>query len=240
MKIAIIGYGKMGKEIKKVAEERKHEIVAVIDKDNQADMEFQPFRSAQMAIEFSSPETAFDNVVNCLSLGIPVVCGTTGWLSEMDRVKQLCLTNNGAFFYASNYSLGVNIFFMLNRELARIMEHFDLYNVNIEEIHHTQKKDAPSGTAITLADDIISNITRKTKWLNQTTVNDDEIAIKSVREGSVTGIHTINYESDFDTISIRHEAKNRKAFAFGAIIAAEFLLGKKGIYTMNDILRLKY
>ena len=236
MKIALLGYGKMGREIEKIAIERGHEIVATIDKDNYDDIQSEAFRSAQAVIEFSTPETAFDNIISCLSLGIPVVSGTTGWLNRFDEAKKICDEKQGAFFYASNYSLGVNIFFHINRELARIMDKFTDYNVGMEEIHHTQKKDAPSGTAITLANDIVKQIARKSKWVDGDEANDNEVGIKSIREGNVPGTHTVTYNSDVDTITITHEAKSRKGFALGAVIAAEFIAGKKGIYTMSDVL----
>lgn len=236
MRIALIGYGKMGKEIEKIAIDRGHEIVAIIDQDNKEDIKSDKFLSAQVAIEFTTPETAFDNVKNSLMAGVPIVSGTTGWLDKLDEAKRICEEKQCAFFYASNYSLGVNVFFHINRELARIMNRFSDYNVNIEEIHHTQKLDAPSGTAITLANDIIDLVVRKSEWVNDQKAHDNEIEIISVREGSVPGTHTITYESDIDVISIKHEAKNRKGLALGAIVAAEFLEGKKGIYTMNDVL----
>jgi 4-hydroxy-tetrahydrodipicolinate reductase len=236
MKIALFGYGKMGHEIEKIAVERGHEIIAIIDKDNYNDIQSGAFRSAQAAIEFTTPETAFDNVVACLLLGVPVVSGTTGWHNRVDEAKRICEEKQGTFFYASNYSLGVNIFFHINRELARIMGHFTGYNVSMKEIHHMQKKDAPSGTAITLAEDIIKQISRVLKWVDGDSVADDEIGIKSIREGNVPGTHVVAYDSDADTILIKHEAKSRKGFALGAVIAAEFIAGKKGIYTMSDIL----
>ncbi|MDR1054632.1 MAG: 4-hydroxy-tetrahydrodipicolinate reductase [Prevotellaceae bacterium] len=236
MKIALLGYGKMGKEIEKIAHKRGHEIVIIIDKDNQDDIKSETFLSAQMAIEFTTPETAFDNISTCLLSSVPVVSGTTGWLSRYDEIKALCEKQQCAFFYASNYSLGVNIFFHINRELARIMEHYADYNVSMEEIHHIQKKDSPSGTAISLANDIISLISRKLLWINESNSKDDEIAINSIREGTVPGTHTVVYESEADIISIEHRAKNRKGLALGVIIAAEFLINKKGIYTMDDVL----
>lgn len=236
MKIALIGYGKMGKEIEKIALERHHEIVSVIDKDNQQDINSAAFRSAQVAIEFSTPENAYNNIISCLNAGVAIVSGTTGWLDKLDEAKKICSEKQGAFIYASNYSLGVNIFFHINRELAKVMNRFAEYNISIDEIHHTQKLDAPSGTAITLAEDIIRSIERKSKWVNDANVKSDEILINSFREGSVPGTHTITYKSDVDEISLKHEVKNRKGLALGAIIAAEFIAGKKGFYTMQDVL----
>ena len=230
MRIALIGYGKMGREIEKAALERGHEIVSIIDIDNQEDFDSPAFLSStEVAIEFSRPEAAYANYRKCFERHIPVVAGTTGWLKHLDEVKKICLEQGQTFFYASNYSLGVNLFFALNRHLAKMMNRFPAYDVHIEDIHHIHKLDAPSGTAITLAEGIVENIDRK---------NRDTLAIESKREGEVVGTHEIVYDSDADIISIRHEAKSRKGFALGAVLAAEFICGKTGVFTMNDLLRL--
>ncbi|MDR1090949.1 MAG: 4-hydroxy-tetrahydrodipicolinate reductase [Prevotella sp.] len=237
MNIALIGYGKMGHEIEKIAKERGHNIVAIIDINNTDEFDSPAFKSADVAIEFSTPAGALDNYKRCFAANVPVVAGTTGWLEHMDEVKKACEENDRTFFYASNYSLGVNIFFVLNKTLARIMNDYPDYNVNIEEIHHIHKLDAPSGTAITLAEGIIGNIDRKDRWNPETEEKNTDLAIHSIREGEVPGIHEIVYESEADIISIKHDAKNRKGLALGAVIAAEFVKGKKGFLGMNDLLK---
>ncbi len=238
MKIALIGYGKMGKTIEKIAQERGHTIVARIDPQTGEDFESDGFKSADVAIEFTAPTSAYLNYLKCFENHIPVVSGTTGWLDMMDNVKQICEKDNETFFYASNFSLGVNIFFQLNRQLARIMNRFDDYDVSIEETHHIHKLDAPSGTAITLAEGIISHIDRKNGWVLAPEEIDHSIQIKSIREGDVAGIHTIKYESEVDDITISHNAKSRQGFAIGAVLAAEFVKDKKGFLGMNDLLNL--
>ncbi len=235
MKIALIGYGKMGREIEKIALDRKHEIVAIIDVDNQQDFDSPGFKSADVAIEFTRPETALSNYQKCFDRDIPVVAGTTGWLGHLNEVKKRCKENDKTFFYASNYSVGVNVFFAVNKYLARIMNQFPSYDVRMEEVHHIHKLDSPSGTGITLAENIIENIDRKEKWVEGKASRPDELEIVSFREGEVPGIHTVVYESDADVISIKHDAKNRKGFALGAVLAAEFIQDKKGFLTMNDI-----
>jgi len=242
MKIALIGYGKMGKEIEKIALNRGHEIVSIIDIDNLYDFDSEAFKSAEVAIEFTQPQTALDNYRKCFERNIPVVAGTTGWLGNMPEIKNACEKEGKTFFYASNYSVGVNIFFAVNRYLAKIMNRFPSYDVRMEERHHIHKLDAPSGTAITLAEGIIENIDRKNDWVKgkdaqsgKTTFNNNQLEILSIREGEVPGIHEIFYESEADIISIKHDAKSRKGFALGAVIAAEFTKGKKGFLTMNDI-----
>lgn len=237
MNIALIGYGKMGHEIEKIAKERGHNIVAIIDVSNTDEFDSPAFKSADVAIEFSIPASALDNYKRCFAANVPVVAGTTGWLEHMDEVKKACEENNQTFFYASNYSLGVNIFFVLNKYLARIMNDYPDYNVNIEEIHHIHKLDAPSGTAITLAEGIIENIDRKNHWNLEKEEKNTDLVIHSVREGEVPGIHEIVYESEADIISIKHDSKNRKGLALGAVIAAEFTKGKKGFLGMNDLLK---
>jgi 4-hydroxy-tetrahydrodipicolinate reductase len=236
MKIALIGYGKMGHEIERIALERKHEIVSVIDISNPEDFDSPQFLSAEAAIEFSQPQSAFDNFKHCFERHIPVVTGTTGWLGRLDEVKKICETGDQTFFYASNFSMGVNIFFAVNRYLARIMNHFPAYDVRMEEIHHIHKLDSPSGTGITLAEGILENIARKTQWTETAEGLPADLPIRSKREGETPGIHEIVYESDADIIRIRHDAKSRKGFAEGAVIAAEFVKGKKGFFTMNDML----
>ena len=235
MKIALIGYGKMGREIEKIALNRKHEVVSIIDISNPEDFDSPQFLSVEAAIEFSQPQSAFDNYKKCFERNIPVVAGTTGWLSRLDEVKKICETGNKTFFYASNFSIGVNIFFAVNRYLAKIMNNFPAYDVSMEEIHHIHKLDSPSGTAISLAEGILENVDRKTQWKEDTDGLSTDLLIHSKREGEVPGIHEIFYESEADIISIKHEAKNRKGLALGAVLAAEFIKGKKGFFTMKDM-----
>jgi len=236
MKIALIGYGKMGHAIEEIAKERGHTIACVIDINNQDDFISPPFVTADVAIEFSQPESAFDNYRKCFEHHIPVVAGTTGWLSRLDEIKALCIKENQTFFYASNYSIGMNIFFSLNQYLAILMNAFPSYDVQMEEIHHIHKLDSPSGTAITLAEDIIETIDRKKQWKEGLEGTADDLLIHSRREGEVPGIHEIIYESDVDVIRIQHSAKSRKGLALGAVLAAEFVQGKKGFLSMNDML----
>ena len=236
MKIALIGYGKMGKTIEQIAIARGHEIVARIDIDNQEDFDSPEFKSADVAIEFSQPQSAMNNYRRAFSAGVKVVSGTTGWLDNMPEVKEACEKGN-TFFYSSNYSLGVNIFFALNNYLAKIMNGFANYEVSMEETHHIHKLDAPSGTAITLAEGIIENISRKNAWVEGVEPTDNQIGITSVRRDEVPGIHTIKYESDVDTITITHDAKSRAGFALGAVVAAEFIKDKTGFITMQDMLK---
>lgn len=237
MKIAIIGYGKMGQEIEKLALLRNHEIVLRIDENNIKSISKVDFKKVDIAIEFSKPESAFSNINLCFDNQIPVVCGTTGWLEKLDEIIKRCKDEKQTFFYASNYSLGVNLFFKLNTQLASLMNRFSDYEVSIEETHHIQKVDSPSGTAITLAKGIIENINRKNKWNKENTSSKDSVSIQSFREGSVSGNHKVIYESPFDKIRIEHDAKSRKGFALGAILAAEFVVNKKGYYTMDDLLK---
>ncbi|MDR1699350.1 MAG: 4-hydroxy-tetrahydrodipicolinate reductase [Prevotellaceae bacterium] len=237
MKFAIIGYGKMGKTIERIAKERGHEIVSIIDMNNQEDFGSAAFRSADVAIEFTVPAIAIENYNRAFAAGVPVVSGTTGWTEYIDEVKHEVETKGYTLFWASNFSLGANIFFALNKYLAKIMNQFAEYNVEITEVHHTQKLDAPSGTAITLAEGIIENIDRKSAWKKELENATTDIAIKSIREGQVPGIHSIAYESDVDTITITHDAKSREGLALGAVIAAEFTAGKKGFLGMGDLLK---
>ena len=235
MKIALIGYGKMGKEIEKIALDRKHEIVSIIDIHNLHDFDSSSFKNADVAIEFTQPQTALDNYRKCFERNIPVVAGTTGWLENMPEIKNACEKAGKTFFYASNYSIGVNILFAANKYLAKIMNQFPSYDVRMEETHHIHKLDAPSGTAITLAEGILEKIDRKVKWAEGVDTRNGEVGIRSIREGEAPGIHEIIYESEADVISIKHHAKSRKGFALGAVIAAEFTAGAKGFLTMNDL-----
>ena len=237
MQIALIGYGKMGQEIEKIALERGHNIVCIIDINEEWKFDSPEFRTADVAIEFTSPESAFRNYMRAFAANVPVVSGTTGWLNRLKEVKQLCENERKTMFYASNFSLGVNVFFALNNYLAKIMNHLPEYSVDIEETHHIHKIDAPSGTAITLAEGIFSNIDRKKKWVLRSAQAENEVEIKAYREGEIPGIHTVIYESDIDTIRITHNAKNRKGFALGAVLAAEFTCGKQGFLGMEDMLK---
>jgi len=238
MNIALIGYGKMGHAIEEIAKERGHTIVSIIDIDNQKDFDLPQFLSADVAIEFSQPDSAFDNYLKCFERNIPVVAGTTGWLTRMEEIKTLCTEGNQTFFYASNYSIGMNIFFAVNKYLAKMMNYFPSFNVSMEEVHHIHKLDSPSGTAITLAEHILENIDRKKQWKEGAEGTNEDLLIRAKREGEVPGIHEIIYESEADTIRIRHSAKSRKGLALGAVMAAEFTKGKKGFLSMNDMLDL--
>ncbi len=234
MKIALIGYGKMGHAIEEAALSRGHEIVCRIDKDNQEDFDSQQFKEADVAIEFTAPSVAIGNYRKAFAAGIPVVSGTTGWLEHLPEVREAC-EKGQTFFYASNFSLGVNIFFAVNKYLAGIMNHFPQYAVELEEIHHVHKLDHPSGTAITLADDIIARLDSKESWTEELPAPAHSIPVVARREGEVPGTHIVTYDSDVDTIRITHEAKSRKGFALGAVVAAEFTVGKKGFLTMQDL-----
>ncbi len=236
MNIALIGYGKMGKAIESIAIAKGHQIVLKIDIDNAADLNQENISKADVAIEFTGPHSAFNNVMKCLDLGVPVVCGSTGWLDQWNEVTAFCTTNNGSLLYASNYSIGVNLFFELNKYLAKLMDGHTEYNVVMEEIHHTQKRDAPSGTAITLAEQVLAAIQRKKQWVNVTSADSTNLEIVSKRIDPAPGTHTIKYTSTVDDIEIIHTAHNRVGFAGGAVLAAEFLFNKKGIYGMKDVL----
>lgn len=236
MKIALIGYGKMGKTIEQIAVERGHTIVARIDMHSEDSFDSELFQSADVAIEFTAPDSAYNNYLNCFRYNIPVVSGTTGWLDRLEDIKKMCKNDDQTFFYASNFSLGVNLFFHLNQHLAKIMNQFNAYDVDVEEVHHIHKLDAPSGTAITIAEGVIENMNSKNRWLLAPEKGDDAITITSLREGEVPGIHTVRYFSDVDEIMIRHEAKSRKGFALGAVLAAEFTHGKHGFLGMKDLL----
>jgi 4-hydroxy-tetrahydrodipicolinate reductase len=233
MKIALLGYGKMGQVIERIALERGHEIVLKKDETNS----FEGLSNADVAIDFSVPTAAVSNISSCFHANVPVISGTTGWLEHYDEIASLCAAKNGGFISSSNFSLGVNIFFELNDYLAKIMSKFDSYKVEMEEIHHTQKLDAPSGTAISLAKGVIEN-SSYTDWTIENP-EQNQIHIESKRIGTVPGTHTVTYNSSVDAIEIKHTAHNREGFALGAIIAAEWIVGKQGIFTMKDVLNLK-
>ena len=250
MKIALIGYGKMGKEIERIALQRGHTIVSVIDKDNRQDFDSEAFRNADVAIEFTAPTAAYDNCMKAFAAGVKVVSGSTGWMSEHgEEMERLCREEGRTLFWASNFSIGVAIFSAVNNYLARIMDNFPGYDVSMSETHHVHKLDAPSGTAITLAEGILENLKRKTSRVKGTLTAPDgsvsgttdcrpeELPISSIREGEVPGIHSIRYESEADSITITHDAKNRKGFALGAVLAAEFTATHEGFLGMNDLFK---
>ncbi len=240
MKIAIIGYGKMGKEVEKAAIERGHSISLIIDLKNQSDFNPGKLKDTDVAIEFSSPDAAFNNIMRCFDADIPVVSGTTGWLNRMDEVREACLKEGKSMFYAPNFSIGVNIFFKLNRELAKWMNKFRDYEVSVEEIHHIHKKDKPSGTAVAIAEGIMENFEPKDNWVvdPEQKIEKNHIPIVSKRENMVPGTHIIQWDSEIDTIELTHTAKCRKGFASGAVIAAEFIIGRKGFFNMDDLMQL--
>lgn len=225
----------MGREIEKLALQRGHSILGIIDIDNRNELNRDLAEKADVAIEFTSPASVLQNIYTCFELGIPLVTGTTGWHDKFQEVASTCLKNNNALFHASNYSIGVNLFFAVNEKLAVIMESFPQYDVSMEEIHHTQKLDAPSGTAVSLANIILGNLSRKTGW-SMDSSEETNLLINTVREGDVKGIHKVKYESEEDFIELIHNAKSRKGFAFGAVTAAEFIKDRKGIFTMRDLL----
>ena len=239
MNIALIGYGKMGKEIEQIAISRGHKIVLKVDITNASTFTITDLKQADVAIEFSTPESAINNIYKCFDANIPIVVGTTGWMNHLDEVKEKCKEKNQTLFYASNYSIGVNLFFKLNQHLAKLMNSYPDYNVTMEEIHHVHKLDAPSGTAISLANQVIELNDIKNKWVNNTTKNNNELSIISKRIDEVPGTHTITYSSPVDEINITHIAHNRKGFALGALLAAEFTIGKNGIFGMNDLMDIK-
>jgi 4-hydroxy-tetrahydrodipicolinate reductase len=234
MDILLIGYGKMGKVIEGIATRRGHTVAGRIDIDNQEELET---AQADVAIEFSHPDAAFDNVKRCIERNIPVVCGTTGWLSRKSEIEKICQIYDGAFFYASNYSIGVNIFFKVNEYLAKMMNDLPQYDIRMDEVHHTEKKDAPSGTAITLAEGIMRHLNRKTKWVSEDNGKKNELLIKSFRIAEVPGTHVVKYESAVDDLEIKHTAHSREGFALGAVMVAEWLPGKKGALCMDDYLK---
>lgn len=244
MKIALLGYGKMGKIIEKIATDRKHEIVLKIDYDNLHELTEENLRKADVAIEFSTPGTVMANIQNCFDADVPVVVGTTGWYDELDQVKQQCETGGRSLVYASNFSVGVNIFFHVNKVLAALMNNYPYYEIQVEEIHHTQKLDAPSGTAITIAEGIIENLNSKKEWVNILSVDGhqadenirpNQLLIESFRIDSVPGTHTVIYDSEVDTIEFKHTAHNRNGFALGAVMAAEWLTKHPGFHPVQDM-----
>ncbi|MBD1364979.1 4-hydroxy-tetrahydrodipicolinate reductase [Mucilaginibacter sp. ZT4R22] len=244
MKIALLGYGKMGKIIEGIALSRQHEIVLKIDKDNQHDLTVENLQKADVAIEFSTPGTVLDNISTCFSAGVPVVVGTTGWHNMMASVKANCEESGSTLLYATNFSVGVNIFFHVNKILAKLMNNYPYYEVQVEEIHHTQKLDSPSGTAITIAEGILDNLESKKEWVNlltnaptaeDNTVTADQLLIESHRIENVPGTHTVIYDSEVDSIEFKHTAHNRNGFALGAVLAAEWVQDKKGFYSVEDM-----
>ena len=235
MKVAIIGYGKMGHEIEQVLLQRGHSVALIIDQENAHDLCAEKLAGVDVAIEFTTPTTAYSNLRTCIECGTPVVSGTTGWHEQLAELQELCRERGSSMIWSSNYSLGVNITFRLNRYLAELMNRFEGYNVAIEEIHHTQKKDAPSGTAISLANDILERVERKQRWLNEPTEEADAIEITSLREGMVPGTHTVTYTSPDDEIVIKHTLFSRRALALGAVVAAEFVATKRGVFTIDDL-----
>ena len=235
MKVAIIGYGKMGHEIEQVLLQRGHTVALIIDQNNAGDLNAENLADIDVAIEFTTPDTAYTNVRTCIECGTPVVSGTTGWHDRLEELQSLCREKDSTMIWSSNYSLGVNITFRINRYLAELMNRFDAYNVSMEEIHHTQKKDAPSGTAISLANDILERVERKHKWVNEPTTDANAIEITSLREGTVPGTHTVTYTSEDDKIEIKHTLFSRRALALGAVVAAEFVATRKGVFTIDDL-----
>lgn len=248
MQIALFGYGKMGKEIEQIAIQRGHKILLKIDEQNTGSITKEDLRKCDAAIEFSTPGSAVANMTRCFTAGIPVVVGTTGWYDRVEKVKKLCEENEGCLFYASNFSIGVNVFFKVNEQLAKMMDSYPDYSVSMEEVHHIHKLDAPSGTAITLAKGITGNLKRKSNWKTVTETNkgrtgegeklsSSEFLITAKRIDEVPGTHTVKYFSAIDDIEITHTAHNRKGFAVGAVLAAEFVKGKKGVFGMNDLMQ---
>lgn len=245
MKIALLGYGKMGKIIEKIALDRKHEIVLKIDYDNQDQLTTENLQKADVAIEFSTPATVLNNIAACFKAGVPIVVGATGWYEKLPELKQQCAEGNNTMLYASNFSVGVNVFFYVNKVLAKMMNHYPYYDVQVEEIHHMQKMDSPSGTAITIAEGIIENLDSKKDWVNVLTADGaettsdnlraDDLLIESFRIDSVPGTHTVIFDSEVDSIELKHTAHNRNGFALGAVMAAEWIQGKIGFYTVQDM-----
>jgi 4-hydroxy-tetrahydrodipicolinate reductase len=245
MNIALLGYGKMGKIIEKIATDRKHTIVLKIDYDNQHELTAENLKKADAVIEFTTPGSVLSNIQHCFEANVPIVIGTTGWYEHLPEIKQQCLQNNNTLLYASNFSIGVNIFFHVNRVLAKLMNNYPYYDVQVEEIHHTQKLDAPSGTAITIAEGIIENLDTKKDWVNVLTVDgddatddnikNDQLLIESFRINSVPGTHTVIYDSEVDMIEFKHTAHNRNGFALGAVLAAEWVHDKKGFFSVEEM-----
>ena len=236
MKVAILGYGKMGQIIEKIALERGHNILLKINLNNIDELNIENLKKADVVIDFSTPESAKTNIILSIDANKPIISGTTGWLNDYKEVKDYCIKNNGTFLYASNFSLGVNLFFELNKNLAKLMKKHKQYQINLTEIHHSEKLDAPSGTAISLAEQIISESNIKNKWTLNSENSDEELKIDAQRKGNITGTHSVNYRSEIDSISIIHEAYSRDGFALGAVIAAEWIISKKGVFSMHDVL----
>ena len=235
MKIAILGYGKMGKVIEEIALKRGHSIALKVNQTN-LDFDLELLSDCDVAIEFSAPESAVKNINKCFEANVPVVVGTTGWYAQFNTVQERCVSENKGLLYATNFSVGVNIFYEINKKLATLMDANSQYDVNVKETHHLQKLDAPSGTAISIAEGIIENLDRKDSWKNDLIVLENELAVESIRTEDVPGTHVVKYESEIDFVEIKHEAKNRNGFAFGAVLAAEYIRGKKGVFTMKDVL----
>tara|TARA_Y100000385_G_scaffold54905_1_gene52435 strand:+ start:1574 stop:2293 length:720 start_codon:yes stop_codon:yes gene_type:complete len=236
MKIAILGYGKMGRIIEKIAQERGHNIMLKINQHNLDQLNTENLKKADVVIDFSTPESARTNIIQSIDANTAVISGTTGWLDDYKEVEDYCIENDGTFLYASNFSLGVNLFFELNKNLAKLMRKHQQYKIDLTEIHHSQKLDAPSGTAISLAEQIISESEIKNKWTLHSENSDEELKIDAQRIGNITGTHSVNYKSETDSISIKHEAHSRDGFALGAVIAAEWIISKKGVFSMHDVL----
>jgi 4-hydroxy-tetrahydrodipicolinate reductase len=244
MKIALLGYGKMGQIIERFALERGHEVVLKINIDNVEEFTTANLKKADIAIDFSAPDAAIDNIYRCFEAEVPVVVGTTGWYGELQKIKNDCLNSNNTLLYGSNFSVGVNLFFHLNKVLAKLMNNYPAYEVQVEEIHHTQKLDSPSGTAMTIAEDIIEKLDRKNEWINEVVgtpipevIKNDQLLIESHRIENVPGTHTVLYSSEVDEIEIKHTAHNRAGFALGAVIAAEWLENKQGFYNIADVFK---
>jgi 4-hydroxy-tetrahydrodipicolinate reductase len=235
MNIALLGYGKMGKTIEELALKRNHNIVLTIDNENEWRSKAESLKDIDVAIDFSTPSVVIDNITKCFENSIPIVVGTTAWQHKIEEIKDLCIKGNKSLIWASNFSVGVNIFFKINSELAKLMNKYEDYNPSMEEIHHTAKLDAPSGTAISLADEIINNIDRKSSWALDNSDKKEDLIISSKRIDPVPGTHTISYDSEIDTIEIKHIAKNRKGFALGALLAAEWIMGKQGFYEFKEV-----
>lgn len=239
MKIALLGYGKMGEEIHRLALKRNHEIVAIFNNLEDWEGDAARLREAEIAFEFSTPDSVVENIYHCFEHHIPVIVGTTGWLDDFEEVVGKCKEQQQTLLYSPNFTIGVNLFFELNRFLARLMSKWENYEISIEETHHVHKLDSPSGTAIVLANDIIRNTERKEKWVKELSENPDELGIRSVRLENVPGTHVVKYDSEMDSIEIIHTAKSRKGFALGAILCGEWLIGKTGFYEMKDFLEEK-
>lgn len=237
MKIALIGYGKMGKMIEEMSIARNHQIILKVDLENRKFITDNELKQCDVAIEFTSPASAIENIKWCVNAKVPVVVGTTGWYNQLEEIKNYTQKNNGTVLYASNFSVGVNIFFALNEYLAKIINHYPVYNPIVEEIHHIHKLDSPSGTGISVAQGILKHIARKTNWVNEPAKTPEQLSLLSYREGEVPGTHSVKYQSDIDEIEITHTAHNRKGFALGSVVAAEWLVGNTGFHTIDEVYR---